>query len=228
MAKVRDQHLGTIQGAVGPQVFKVLRGNSYVAQLPHMSGIAPTQKAIIARSRFGITGKFASAVNKIVAFKKLWDIYTPNNISPYNGIFRENYPYITETDVTELASITPMLTGFNVTTTEVSVDAGGVNVSIDPIGTNSEIDTMIEKYIQLGAVIKCTDPVVPNTPSVNFISLKSDNVSLNLINPLTFSISLSEQQKNLFAAYDTHVTFLGFVTITADVASVHNSTGFTA
>ena len=44
MARVRDRHNGTIQGALGDQVYKVVNGDSYVAQLPHRSNAEPSEK----------------------------------------------------------------------------------------------------------------------------------------------------------------------------------------
>ena len=226
MAKVRDRHLGTIQGAVGDQVFKVRSGESYLAELPHLSGKTPSVKSVNARKKFGNTGKFASAVNGLPSFKNLWDNVTPDRISPYNGIFKANYPFISSSDVTDLASIVPFVNGFSVTTTTVSVSSTEIEVAIAPIGTNAEIDTSVELYIQLGAVIKCSDPVADTVPGLYFIPVKSDNLSLNLTTALDFTATLSNQSASLYGAYSTHKTYLGLVTLTVDGKAVHFSSGF--
>ncbi len=226
MAKVRDRHLGTIQGAVGDQVFKVRNGESYLAELPHLSGKVPTVKSVNARKRFGNTGKYASAVNGLPSFKNLWDNVTPDRISPYNGIFKANYPFISSTDVTDLASIVPLVNGFTVTTTTVSVSSAEIEVTIAPIGTNAEIDTSVELYIQLGAVIKCSDPVADTVPKLYFIPVKSGNIPINLTTAVTFTAALSNQSAGLYSAYSTHKTYFGIVTLTVDGKAVHFSSGF--
>lgn len=228
MARVRDRHLGTIQGQVGDQVFK-LRGNqSYLSQLPHNKGIAPKEIIINNRMKFGNAARFSIAVNNVDELKKTWDITTPNNISPFNGILRANYSFATSTDISDRALIVPFLGGFPVVTTDVSVDASTVSVTIDPIGNGEGIDTMIEKYIMLCAVIKCTDTVVENLPKMLFISLKSDNIMLNLINPLSFTINLSGAEKRSFSSYDTHLTYLALVTLDDKGNPIHFSESFTA
>lgn len=228
MAFVRDQHLGVIQGAVGPQVFKNRRGKSYVAQLPHNSSKAPSANVMNSRSRFGIVTRFAKSVNSIPALKSVWDIVTPDSISPFNGIFKANYPNVTATDIMDTAMIVPKFYGFGLTTTDVSVDGSAINVSLDPVGTDNVIDTSVEKYIQLCAVIKCIDPVSPDSPKMMLIPKMSSNVSLNLVNPLSFSVELKDFEEKIYAAYDTHLVYIAFVTLDVMGKAVHYSEQFTA
>lgn len=228
MAILRDRHLGTIQGSVGDQVFK-LRGNkSYIAQLPHSNGKLPTEKLINIRKKFANVVLFSKAVNSVPAFKAIWDLVTPNEVSPYNGIFKNNYRFITSSDITERALVVPKMGGFDVSTTDVSVDSSSLSVSLDPIGSLSGIDTTIEKYIRLGAVIKCTDRIDLADEPMVLLPLSSDNVILNLINPLTFSVNLLSSQKNIYDAYDTHITYLAFVTIDEENTAVRYSVNITA
>lgn len=227
MARVRDRHLGVIQGAVGDQVFKLRGSKSYLAQLPHSNGIAPTEKLVNIRKKFANAVKFAQAVNKIPAFKSIWDMVTPNEISPYNGIFKENYRYITSTDVMQNALVVPKSGGFVVVTTDVTISSTSVSVSLDPIGSLSGIDTAVEKFIQLGAVIKCTDNVEEDGIPLEFIWLNSANVVLNLANPLIFDVDLLTPQTGTYNEYDTHLTYFAFVTLDADGNAVRFSIGLT-
>lgn len=228
MGILKKAVLGLPSGAVGDVLFRIKNGRSIIGTRPVNFTPGMDVKSVNRRNLFGITSKFSQAVNSIPSFKNLWDIVTPNNISPYNGIFKASYPYVTPTDVTNSASIVPFLFGFNVTTTDVSIDATEVNVSIDPIGTNAEIDTNVEKFIQLGTVIKCTDGTMDTLPHIVFIPLKSANVVLNLANPLSFTITLSDQDSDLYSMFDTHLSYLAFVTLDEDGNAVHYSSGFTA
>lgn len=228
MAFVRDQHLGVIQGALGPQVFKNRKGKSYVAQLPHNSGKVPSVNVTNVRKKFGIVTRFAKSVNSISALKSIWDNATPDSMSPYNGIFKSNYPFTTSSDVLDTALIVPRFYGFSITSTDLTVDETSVTLGIDPIGTDSVIDTNVEKYIQLCAVIKCTVPQITDNPQIMFVPLKSSNVVLNLANPLSFSIELKDFETAIYSAYDTHLTFLALVTLDADGRAIHYSQGITA
>ena len=228
MGFLKKSVLGKPSGAVGDILFRYKDGKTIIGTRP-VSFMPGTDTASVnRRSRFGISGKFASAVNSIPSFKSLWDGVTPNNISPYNGIFKASYPFITPTDVSASAAIVPLLYGFDVTTTDVTVDETEVSVSIDPIGTNAEIDLNVEKFIQLGTVIKCSDGTLDTLPALLFIPLKSANVVLNLVNPLTFSITLSDQDSDLYSMYDTHLSYLALVTLDENGKAVHYSSGFTA
>ena len=228
MAFVRDQHLGVIQGALGPQVFKNRRGKSYVSQLPHNSGKVPSLNVINSRKKFGIVTRFAQAINSIPALKTIWDIATPDSMSPYNGIFKTNYPSVTSSDVKDTALIVPRFYGFGVNTTDLSIDGSSVNLSIDALGTDTVLDTFTEKYIQLCAVIKCTSPVFSDSPDSMFIPVKSSQVLLNLANPLSFSIELKDFEQKIFSAYDSHLTFLALVTLDEMGNAVHYSEGLTS
>lgn len=228
MGILKKAVLGMPSGAVGDILFRIKNGRSIIGTRPISFTPGMDVKSVNRRNRFGITSKFSQAVNSLPSFRNLWDNVTPNNISPYNGIFKASYPYVTPTDVTDSAKIVPFLFGFNVTTTDVSVDATEVSVSIDPIGTNSEIDTNVEKFIQLGTVIKCSDGTIDTLPRLVFIPLKSENVVLNLANPLSFTITLSDQDSDLYSMFDTHLSFLAFVTLDEYGNAVHYSTGFTS
>mgnify|MGYP001197215731 CR=1 FL=1 len=220
--------LGLPSGAVGDILFRYKNGRVFIGTRPVSYMPGTDEKAVNRRNRFGITAKYSQAVNSITSLKSLWDESTPETMSPFNGIFKESYPYVTPTDVTDLAKLVPQLNGFPVVTTDVTVDETAIDVSIDPIGTNAEIDTDVEKFIQLAAVIKCTDATVDTLPRMIFLPLKSSNVVLNLANPLSFSITISDQDSDAYSSYDTHLTYLALVTLDESGKAVHYSKGFTA
>lgn len=220
--------LGQPSGAVGDIQFSYRNGLTVIGTRPASFMPGTDEKSVNRRNRFGITAKYSQAVNSIPSLKSLWDDVTPNIISPFNGIFKASYPYVTPTDVTTTAKLVPQLFGFDVTTTDVTVDETEVNVSIDPIGTNAEIDTDIEKFIQLAAVIKCTDSTEDTLPNMLFLPLKSANVVLNLANPLSFTITISDQDSDAYSMYDTHLTYLALVTLDTNGKAIHYSKGFNA
>lgn len=218
--------LGMPSGAVGDVQFSYRNGQTVIGTRPVSFMPGTDEKSVNRRSRFGITAKFSKAINAIPSLKNLWDDKTENTISPFNGIFRASYPFVTPTDVTSSATLVPFLFGFDVTTTDATVDETEISVSIDPIGTNAGIDTDKEKFIQLCAVIKCSDSTVDTLPSMLFLPLKSSNVVLNLANPLTFTITLSDQDSDAYSMYDTHLTYLSMVTLDEAGNAINYAKGF--
>ena len=220
--------LGLPSGAVGDILFRYKDGRVIIGTRPVSYMPGTDTNSVNRRNRFGITAKYSQAVNAIQTLKSLWDESTPNSMSPFNGIFKASYPYVTPTDVTETAKLVPQLYGFDVTTTDVTVDETSIEVSIDPIGTNANIDTAVEKFVQLAAVIKCTDATMDTLPKMVFIPLKSGNVVLNLANPLSFTITLCDQDSDVYSLFDTHLTYLALVTLDEDGKAIHYSKGFNA
>lgn len=219
--------LGDMRNKAGQTVFYIWKGiQVFRAMVKATYSDTPLQQAV--RGKFRIVTKFAAAVYSLDALAGLWKVVTKSRTIVINKIFTTNYPYATSSDLSESATLVPPMQGFPVTTTDVTVDETGVSVSIDPIGTNAGIDTNVEKYIQLNAVVKCSDPNVEGPPSLFFIPVASGNVVLNLANPLMFDGSFTDEKAANYALYDTHLTYIALVTLTDDGIPVHNSSVFTS
>jgi len=231
MAKLNDQHLGTLRGALGPQVFKMLFGEAYVARLPRRTMNEPSAETIERRNRFKLCMKFSKAVYGLTKVRPFWDAFIPEGVSKrlptIAKIAKTSYQSITAADVQDTTFLAPDF-GFVVTTTDVTIDGTEISVAIDPLGTNQGFDTGVEKYIQLGCVMHLQDPVSGTLTSHRFMNFASSNVILNLANPLSFTIPIEPAKQAIYDAYDTHKTFLIFVTLDANGKSVHYSSTFTA
>lgn len=228
MARVRDQHVGVLQGQLGPQIFKLRKGKHFVTRMPRPSTKPAKEILSVNRKRFTISSLFATAVNKIPFFKQVWDMTTPDNISPFNGIFKANYNYVTASDVSDNALVLPHYGDFSVATRDVSIDNAYANVTLEPLGNSKRIDTNIEKYMRMGIVVKCTDPITDNLAKIMFFSDSSANVILNTENPLFFSVNFAEGDQGRYADYDTHVSYIAFVTTDMYGNPVKFSKGITA
>jgi hypothetical protein len=226
MGILKKSVLGKPSGAVGDILFRLKDGRTIIGTRPVSYMPGTDQKSVDRRRRFGLTATYSKAVNSIASLKSVWDNATPNNISPYNGIFKASYPYITPTDVSVSAKVVPMLFGFDVDTTSIVINETSVAIAIGPIGTNANIDTLVEKYIQLAVVIKCKDGTVAELPELMFIPLKSTQMTLNLTSAINFSITLADQDSELYSLYTTHKSYFAFVTLTDDGKAVHYSKNF--
>jgi hypothetical protein len=226
MGILKKSVLGKPTGAVGDILFRLKDGRTIIGTRPVSYMPGTDQKSVDRRHRFGITATYSKAVNSIASLKSVWDNVTPNNISPYNGIFKASYPFITPTDVSDSARVAPLLFGFDVHTTSVVINETSVAITIDPIGTNAGIDTLVEKFVQLALVIKCKTASSEELPALMFIPLKSSSLTLNLTTALTFNITLSDQDSELYSLYTTHKSYFAFVTLTDDGKAVHYSNNF--
>ena len=219
--------LGNMRNKAGQTVFFIWKGiQVFRAMAKATYSRTPAQS--IVRGKFLITSKFAAAVYSLSALAQRWKTITGSKLIVLNKIFKSNYIYASKGDLGSAATIVPPLTGFPVTTTDAAVDETSVAVGTDPIGTNTNIDTNIEKFIQLNAVIKCTDPKsTDGTPSIYYLPVKSTNVVLSITNPLTFVALLTDELSAIYSLYDTHLTYIALVTLDEAGNAVNNSTVFT-
>ncbi|MCX6158650.1 MAG: hypothetical protein NTY74_11800 [Ignavibacteriae bacterium] len=227
MGILKKSVLGKPTGAVGDILFRLKDGRTIIGTRPVSYMPGKDQKSVDRRHRFGNTAKFSKAVNAIPSLKSVWDNATPNNISPYNGIFKASYPYVTPTDISDSAKVVPLLFGFDITTTNVAINETSVTVAISAIGNNAGIDPLVETGIQLAVVIKCKDATEAELPSLMLIPLKSAVLPMSLSGTLSFSITLSDQYSELYSLFTTHKSYFALVTLKDDGKAVHYSVNLT-
>lgn len=216
MAKLNDQHLGTIRGALGPQVFKMLFGEAYVARLPRRTMNEPSAETIERRNRFRLTMKFSKSVYELTMLRRFWNEFTPEGLTKriptIAKIAKVSYQSIQPTAVLDGTFLAPDF-GFRLSPTDVSINSTGINVTLDPLGEDTQIDTGVEKYIRLGCVTHLSSPSNGTISANRFLSFVSPNVILNLTNSLSFSIPIDSTKAMIYNAYDSHKTFLILVTL---------------
>jgi len=222
MGKLKKAVLGNPSGIVGQVLFRDRGGEVYMSTRPKSFMPGADTPAVNRRKRFGLTGKFAKAVNSIDKMKIVWDAVTPNNISPYNGIFKANYSNVTPDSVSDTALLSPGI-GFNAAVDTAVIDNTGVQVTLEALGVDSGINPVIETHIVMAAVVSCSVTTDTNLNPNYFLALKSVPVDTNLVNPLSFSVTFGDQEATYFDKYTTHKTFIAFVTLDADGKPVHYS-----
>ncbi len=222
MGKLKKAVLGNPSGIVGQVLFRDRGGDVYMSTRPKSFMPGTDSLAVDRRNRFGITGKLAKAINSIDKLKIVWDEATPNNISPYNGIFKANYINVTPTDVSDTALMAPGF-GFDAVATTVTVSDSEIEVVLSPLGADSGINLAVEKTILMAAVVFCKDTTDPNLKPNFCLAFKSGEQILNLSNPLTFNVALTSMEATYFDKYTTHKTFIAFVTLDENGKPVHYS-----
>ncbi len=222
MGKLNKAVLGLPPGNVGQVLFREIDGKVYIGTRPKSFMPGTDVPAVNRRKRFGLTGKFAKAINSIDKVKIVWDAVTPNNISPYNGIFKANYPNVTPDTVSDTALLSPGI-GFNSAIDTAVIDNTGIQVTLEALGVDSGIDPLIETHIVMAAVISCNVTSDVNLKPNYFLAFKSAPVATNLVNPLSFSVAFKEQEATYYDKYTNHKTFLAFVTLNAEGKPVQYS-----
>jgi hypothetical protein len=226
MAKVADQHLGTIRGKLGPQVFKMVNGDAYVAKLPHPSLAEPSVATKGRRRKFGLTMKLVKMIVSLVLLKSFWKDYdmiaSTKKLSVGNKIVKINYPNVTDTGYTDLMQLGPDF-GFTIVPSTFTVAKTGITVQLDAIGTETVINTAVEKNCTLLGFLFFADPINPGQFVNRFLPLMSAQQTLSLTTPLSFSLDLSEQDGKIFDAYTTKKAFFALVTTDINNVPVHYS-----
>jgi hypothetical protein len=222
MAEVIKTVIGFLSGALGNMVFKERLGKHSVSMRPHSFTAGTDEKAVKRRTRFGLTGQFAAAVNINQYLKRFWDIATPPTMTPINGIFRYNYKHISDSDVSNTVSLVPTV-GFSVSEVSIALTRTHCTVVLNPIGNLADINPSIEQFVQMAVVIHCSNPVDPKFELHHFIPLKSGNVNLSLSTEMTFDIPLNDYQTQYFDRYTDHKGFFAFVTLDTDQKGIRYS-----
>ncbi len=221
MPKVVDQFLGRLRGKIGDVIFKISHGISYATRSP-LPKPASTDPVVIARqTRFGLTIKFAHAVNAISLLRPFWKNYIPEGSKGFqtniNKIMRKNFTHVQSTGISDLATLVPEL-GFTASSTSITLANDLITVVLAPIGNVDEIDLGVETSFSLALVLYLKTPIGTDVPQQFFIHSISDKVNINLTNPLTFTIPLTTMQGKYFDLYSDKKAF--FALITSDINSV--------
>jgi len=107
MAKVLDQHLGTIRGKVGDTVFRMIGPKSFAGKAPKKYKETKSKLVIYNRKRFPVTSEFASAINDSKNLKELWKKSALVGKLPFHKICKENYQYARSGFLNTSARIVP-------------------------------------------------------------------------------------------------------------------------
>jgi len=229
MATIEKQVLGKIRGKVGDVLFRIVNGKAIVTSCPAKKGPSTDPAAIIRNNHFSIAVKLAHAINYLFPLKHFWKNFTISSEtgyrSPLNKIVKENYSHVTDTTVLATASLVPDI-GFEVTPTTAAISNTAINVTLAAIGIDKGIDTAVETQVQLAAVAFLKSPVLDTEKPVAFLHKLSDPAPVNLLNPLTFEITLDNVEKQRFDMYTSSKGLFALVTLDANDVPVRYSNTF--
>ena len=225
MAKLTKAVLGRVSGRLGDITFRQRNGSNYLATSPSSFATPMDTASVTRRDRFAFSCKLAANIISIPYLKLLWGAEVVDGISAYNTIIQTNYKFVSADSITDLTYLSPGI-GFRVTTSLSELKADGINLVVNPIGSNAEIDTVLEKSVQLAAIISLCDPIDTTVEEFAIIPLVSSEQQLVLDASLTFSIAFSTQEAQLFQKYRVSKAMFALITIDVNGIPVHYSSTF--
>jgi hypothetical protein len=225
MGRMNKQVLGKISGSVGDIVFRQRNGKNFAMTKPGSFIPGDDPQSIDRRDRFGLTVKFCSQVNSVPYLNALWAKKAPNGAIAYNFLTKTNYKVITPSDITDQAVLVPEF-GFSVTVNSAAIVPPQVNAVINPIGTTAGIDPVTEPTIRLVCIVCLSNPNDEFLDSNAFITMASPGQTTVLDTQLTFTIPYSNQETQIYNAYQDSKAFFALVTLDSDDNPVHYSTTF--
>ena len=220
MAKVRDNHLGALQGKMGSNVFKIRKGKTFVASVPRKRKKEKTEPESATMTRMGLLSRFASAVCKINKLKDLWNNYygVPFDLSekfdnePFQRIIAVNYPKSATNFLDTDAMLTPVMVG-SIFVSNIVIDSDILalefnvkDILLKESNTNCDFFLMIHLSHPLE---KRSDKIKDNH---KFIILKKSGKSITFRDKgNTFSFNFDDHCKKAFDDFSKAMVFFSIV-----------------
>lgn len=229
MAKVTKQYLGVVRGKLGPEVFKEMNGESYVASAPSKPAPSTNPKVIARRYSFGLVMKLGHAISSIPFLKYFWKSFVipthPKAKTACNKVVVVNYHNASALGLSNTTALVPEK-GFVASATNVTLSNSEVSVVLAPIGSSLIINPAVDVNVSLTCVLHLSDPTDQYNVKNRMIHITSESQALNLVNPLTFEIALDDIDKQYFDEYTTKKAFFALVTTDVDDVPLHYSNTF--
>lgn len=222
MARMKKQVLGKVSGGVGDLVFRNRNENNYIALKPIRFNTPMDDRAVARRNKFKSAVQLASAMNAIIPLKSVWNKNTTGNNTVYNRMVKSNYSSLVDMLPSQYTLLAPGK-GFPVTTQNIELNQEQVRVLFNALGSDSGIDTQIEKTIRMACVLCLSAPSNPMYSEIVYLPLISGSQNIVLTEPLDISIGLNATEKELFNLYGNKKMLAGLITFDVDLQAVSSS-----
>jgi len=221
--------LGIGRGKVGGVMFRFVNGKAVLSSLPVPRKASTDPVVINRKKKFGLLVKFAHAVNYIYQLKYFWKLLDTGSFigfrSAFNKIVKMNYSNVSVDNLDDDIMLVPD-TGFEVTTSDITLSNTAISVELDPIGTDKCIDPLVEVNFQLALVLFLKSPTNSDKEAYHFIHKVTAKSAVNLANPQTFNISLENVEKQKYDEYTVRKALFALVTLDINDRPVRYSNTF--
>ena len=222
MANLNKQVLGRLSGSIGDIVFRERNGKNIVGLKPSSFNTPEDPASVARRGKFKMAVDVAHAIYQDSKLKSLWKPGTPAGLSPFNYLVKKNYSSVSPDTPGNFILIVPA-GGFPITASDISKSNTQMQVTVDAIGTNNNIDPVVETKIQMLSVLFNSNPSEEDTAPYAFLTLPSGIITLSLTGQLIFNSPLTGSEGLLFDLYQDHQLYLALVTMDDEEKIIHNS-----
>ena len=200
MATLNKSVLGKIRGSIGDITFKQKNGKNYVSIKPSSfkPGIDPD--SVARREKFRLVSQIIKTMNKDAVLKAIWKAYTPSGMSTYNYMFKTVYQFMGNDLQVGNIKLIPGL-GFRATKSAIQLDENRLLLTVNPLGTNTDIDTENEVEVSLYAFSFLNKPNEIGYKSEQLFIHSSANQLLDINNSMSFTIELNSEWNQLYSYY---------------------------
>lgn len=219
MAVMKKQVLGKVSGAVGDIVFRNRYENNYISLRPIRFNTPMDDRAVARRNRFKSAIQLASTMNSIVPLKQLWSKLTNGNNSVYNRMVKYEYSALVNQLPSENSSLFPGK-GFALTVQSVELNQDQLRIVTDAIGTDSGIDTQIEKTLRIVSIVALSSPANPGYPEVVYLPLISESKNIVLTDPVDITLTFNPTEKELISMYNEKRILAALITFNIELQPV--------
>lgn len=200
MAELENKIFGSLKGSLGDVVFRSRNEKNYISRKPK-SYSRPDDPGFKERTgKFKLAVKLASAIYSFSPLKKIYNAASADGKSGFTQLMQTNYPFVGMDDVSNMIKMSPP-SSFGVNLNNLSMDNNSLSVELSQFSDASNINSSVEKQIQLLAVVFLKQPVQAGLPEYDFLKVTSAKVNIDFVDPVTFNVPLLTAESGMAANY---------------------------
>jgi|GEM_PF-2940754 len=222
MAIIKTGILGRLTGSLGTVSGRIVKGVNVLSARSGHQAVTTNEKTIARRQQFRGSVKFSSAAHKFKDLRAVWRSKTPDGISSFNFMVRSNYKMCSSYAPTNLNTLTPLF-GFPITAASIELTSDSFKVDINPFPGAADFDLTKETTAKLFLIMFLSKPVSAQGADFEYFSVEFTPQSLQLTDPVSFTRTITGQEKLLYDTYTDHMAFIALVTLDNDGNVIHYS-----
>lgn len=211
MAELEKKIFGSLKGSLGDVVFRSRNEKNYIAQRPKSYTLPDNEGFRQRTGKFKLNVKLASAIYSFYPIKKIWADAATNGKSAFTHLVRINYPFVEENDISNMINMTPR-SSFGVSLNNLTMDNTALTIELAPFSEASNVDTSVEKQIQILAVVFLKQPIHSTLPEYDFLKITSAKMNIDTVNPIVFNIPLLTADSDIAANYTSKKVIFTVIT----------------
>lgn len=200
MAELEKKFFGNLKGSLGDVVFRNRNEKNYVAHKPKSYNAPSTAEFKQRTGKFKLAVKLASAIYSFYPLKKIWAGAVTGGKSAFPHLVQVNYPFVEESNITNMVAMAPR-SSFGVNLQNLNIDNTSLTIELAPIAEASNVDTSVEKQIQILAVVFLQQPVQAGLPDYDFLKITSAKMNIDAVNPIVFNMPLFTADSGIAGNY---------------------------